>query len=79
MYSVDESVSRMHSRRFGFTKPYCGDANEVTTRRKTIPWERCPVCGYRAIPRDGLLIHEAAALFPVALLDCDNPANHPSR
>jgi hypothetical protein len=40
-----------------------GDAaDEATERRETILWERCPVCGYRAIPRDGLLIHEAAAL-----------------
>jgi hypothetical protein len=51
-----------------------GNADDATTRQATIPWQRCPVCGYRAIPRDGLLIHEAAALFPVTLLNCDNPS-----
>ena len=55
-----------------------GDAaDEATKRRETITWERCPVCGYRAIPRDGLLIHEVAALFHVILFNCDNPADHP--
>lgn len=54
-----------------------GGADEATKRQETIPWERCPVCGYRAVPRDGALVHEVAALFSVVFLNCDNPANHP--
>ena len=49
------------------------------TMRARLPadLERCQVCGYRAVLRDGIFIHEAAALFPVTFFDCDNPRNHP--
>ena len=46
-------------------------------RRETTTVERRHVCGYRAVQRHGLLIHEVTALFPVIFFGCDNPDNHP--
>jgi hypothetical protein len=36
-----------------------GDADEAIVCREMTTGERCQVCGYRAVQRDGLLIHEA--------------------
>jgi hypothetical protein len=54
-----------------------GDTDEIIMRRETTTVERRHVCGYRAEQRDGLLIHEAAALFSVSFFGCDNPNNYP--
>lgn len=54
-----------------------GDTARIE-HRDTPTGQYCPVCGYWAVLRDGLLIHEVAALFPVILFDCDNPNNHPA-
>ena len=51
--------------------------DHTTPARLSTDLERCEVCGYRAVLRDGLFVHEAAALFPVIFFGCDNPDNHP--
>lgn len=54
------------------------DHQQATHHPLSGDMQRCPACNYRVIPRQGLLIHEAAALFAVILYGCDDPANHPS-